>query len=111
VYDFGISGKVQQIYPPKGAQEILRAHGELACPAQRLGFPDTDRDATGRSTRAEGHETVRLFVTEQPTSFLAFEQDALRDERQAMPQAGEDWTTASITFVLRRRAASEGSTP
>ena len=67
LYNFGLSGAIGQIYPARGAQEMLRAQGELACRAQRLGFPSTD-SAVGPSDRAralEGVETVKLFVTEQ----------------------------------------------
>jgi hypothetical protein len=121
LYDFGLSASIGQIYPARGAQEILRARGELACQAQRLGLPAVAPLA--------GLETVKLFVTEQPTDFSAFAQEGVRGDTApasgpASPLAAllssaftgrttrdmepvavgdEDWTTASISFVLRRR--------
>lgn len=117
LYDFGLSASIGQIYPARGAQEILRARGELACQAQRLGLPAVAPLA--------GLETVKLFVTEQPTDFTAFAQQGVRsDAPPASPLAtllssaftgkttrdmepvavgDEDWTTASISFVLRPR--------
>lgn len=117
LYDFGLSASIGQIYPARGAQEILRARGELACQAQRLGLPT--------AAPLAGLETVKLFVTEQPTDFTAFAQQGVRsDAPPASPLAtllssaftgkttrdmepvavgDEDWTTASISFVLRPR--------
>ena len=126
LYDFGLSGAIGQIYPARGAQEMLRAQGELASRAQRLGFPSTD-SAVGPSDRArslEGVETVKLFVTEQATDFSGFEQDGLRTDAASSPLSAllasvfhgrpmrdmapvslgdEDWTTVAVPFVLRRR--------
>jgi hypothetical protein len=125
LYDFGLSGAISQIYPAKGAQEQLRANGVLECQAQRLTFPEPspESDATSRASAIEGIETVKLFVTMQPTDFSGLEQESLRTEQTLSPLAAlltsvfngrtmrdetpvslgeEDWTTASISFVLRR---------
>ena len=129
LYDFGLSGAIGQIYPARGAQEKLRANGELKCRPQQLGFPDVFpfvASSTGDAA-LEGIETVKLFVTEQPTDFSGLEQDSLRTSATPMsplatllssvfsgattrdetpvPLGDEDWTTVAVPFVLRRRTA------
>jgi hypothetical protein len=139
LYDFGVSAAIGQIYPARGAQEMLRAHGELMCQAQRLGLPavyplaglagtaPSGSPPSDPTRSVEGLETVKLFVTEQATDFSAFAQDSVRDDAAPSPLAtllssafngrttrdmspvpvavgDEDWTTASISFVLRRPA-------
>jgi hypothetical protein len=128
LYDFGLSGAIGQIYPAKGAQEMLSPQGELRCQPQQLGFPSICPPFHSASSAqpVEGLETVKLFVTEQPTDFSAFEQDSLRTEEPSSPLGlllqsvfngkvtrgsepvslgDEDWTTVSTSFVLRRRRA------
>ena len=97
----------------------------LECQAQRLTFPEAvSRERRDLAASAiEGIETVKLFVTMQPTDFSGLEQESLRTEQTLSPLAAlltsvfngrtmrdetpvslgeEDWTTASISFVLRR---------
>jgi hypothetical protein len=126
LFDFGLSSDVNPIYPASGAQEVLRAGGTLASGAQRLGFPAAHPfvDAAGRASGVEGLETAKLFATEEPTSFTGLEQEGVRAgewsplaslfasvfegkttrDTTAVPLEGEDWTTVSTSFVLRRRA-------
>ncbi len=127
LYDFGLSASIGQIYPARGAQEMLRAHGELACQAQRLGLPAVYplAGSIDPARPVEGLESVKLFVTEQAADFSAFAQDGVRSDAvsssplamllssafhgrttrdmEPVPLGDEDWTTASISFVLRRR--------
>jgi Caspase domain len=128
LYDFGLSGAIGQIYPAKGAQEMLRPQGELRCQPQQLAFPSIcpPFHSAASTQPVEGLETVKLFVTEQATDFSAFEQDSLRTEEPSSPLGvllqsvfngkvtresdpvslgDEDWTTVSTSFVLRRRRA------
>ena len=126
LHDFGLSWKTEQIYPARGAQEKLRARGELFCEPQRLGFPAVDPaiQPADRPAPTEGIETVKLFVTEQPTDLSAFEQEGVQGDAPPTPLAvllsvvfdgrttrdeapvsleDDDWTTVSTSFVLRRR--------
>lgn len=130
--DFGLTGAVSPVFPPRGAQQAL-APGEsfdIPAPGRGLalgwpaGFPFVD--TADRLREAEGTETVRLFVTAHPTDFLAVEQPGMRSGRVRTPladllrgamhggvardivmapESDDDWTTVSRSFVLRRRTS------
>jgi hypothetical protein len=127
LYDFGPSAAVAQVYPARGAQEQLQARGVLVCRPQQMTFPAVYPfvDSTDRAGELDAIETVKLFVTEQPTDFSAFEQDGVRTGRALSPplaglpprafggrstsgatRGDEDWTTVSRSFVLRRRESA-----
>jgi hypothetical protein len=127
LYDFGPSAGIGQIYPARGAQEQLQARGVLTCRPQQLTFPAVYPfvDSTDAAGGLDAIETVKLFVTEQPTDFSGFEQDGVRRGRGSSPPAArlpprafggragggatrgdEDWTTVSMPFVLRRRGTA-----
>lgn len=130
--DFGLTGAVTPVFPPRGAQQVLAPGESFDVPGPGRGWPlgwpagFPFVDTADRLREAEGTETVRLFVTEQPTDFLAVEQPGMRSTgrrtplaallRSAMhggaardivmaPETGDDWTTVSRSFVLRRRRA------
>ena len=79
--DFGLTGSISQVFPPRNAQDQLgpgvvfevgtkaRKAPTLTWPA---GYPFVD--STDRLREAEGIETLKLFVTEQPADFFALEQ-------------------------------------
>ena len=77
---------------------------------------------------ADGRETIKLFITEQPADFFTLEQHGVRSTpassspltlllRRAFhglatrdiamtPVGAEDWTTVSRSFVLRRKTSA-----
>jgi hypothetical protein len=125
--DFGLSGAVQVARQ----EESLRAggsyliEGDLSFPA---GAPFPFVDTVDHLREAEGVETLKLFVTAKPTDFTAIEQPGVRSvgapasalaallrgalngtgtrEFTAAPVRGDDWTTVSRSFVLRRRTTA-----
>ncbi len=134
--DFGLTGSVAQVFPARGAQEALapgatfeigtgRRASTLTWPA---GFPFVD--SADHLREAEAVETVKLFVTEQPTEFSALEQKGVRSagasparsllaallqgafsgtptrDVTTAPIGDEEWTTVSRSFVVRRRTSS-----
>ncbi len=128
--DFGLTGAVTPVFPPRGAQQSLAPGTSFAIPGPGRGWPlgwpagFPYVDTADRRREAQGIETVRLFATEQPTDFVVVEQPGMRSSggrtplaallRHAMhggavrgvvmaPEAGDDWTTVSRSFVLRRR--------
>ena len=127
LHDFGLSGRVQQVYPAKGAQELLRPSGEIVGRPQRLGFPEGDAsvDSPDRARGEAGVETLKLFVTAQPADFSVLDQGGFRSgasplavlltetfqgapTRDTAPVSvgEEDWTTVTRSFVLRRKAGA-----
>ena len=107
LHDFGLSGAMQQIYPAPGRPGN-------AARARRAGVPGTaarvSRDVPVIATRpiatqqAEGIETVKLFVTEQPTDFSGLEQDGLRTRRgrRRWPRCCRACSTARRRATRRR---------
>lgn len=125
--DIGLAGAVTV-----AAQERLEPNvpfivsGPLSFPA---GFPFTDLNDPLNG--ADGLETMKLFVTEQPVDFRALAQSGMRSAAAqpsplasllagglaqattrdfapapvAVADPGADWTTVSRTFVLRRRTS------
>ncbi len=136
--DFGLTGSIGQVFPPRGAQDALAPDvvHEIGPTSKKpptltwpVGYPFVD--SVDRIRVAEGIETLKLFVTEQPANFFALEQKGVRSAaltpgasspltsmlRRAfhgsatrdvamMPAETEDWTTVSRSFVLRRRTSS-----
>ena len=134
--DFGITGRISAVYPARGAQEVLAAGRTFDLwtdVSARLTWPEDvswGREAADRVS--EGIETVKLFVTSEPVDFSALEQAGVRSLHTASPLSAllraafhgsstrsahatplgeEDWTTASRSFVLRRkrRVSKEGT--
>jgi hypothetical protein len=134
--DFGINGRISAVYPARGAQEVLAAGRTFDLwtdVSARLTWPEDvswGREAADRVS--EGIETVKLFVTSEPVDFSALEQAGVRSLHTASPLSAllraafhgsstrsahatplgeEDWTTASRSFVLRRkrRVSKEGT--
>jgi hypothetical protein len=135
--DFGLTGAIAQVFPPRHAQDTLAAGGVLEI-GTKGGRPPTLTwpsgypfvDSVDRLREAEGIETLKLFVTEQPADFFVLEQHGVRSASLAsgassplaellrrtfhggatrdivmVPAASEDWTTVSRSFVLRRRTS------
>jgi hypothetical protein len=135
--DFGLSGAIAQVFPPRGAQDALGANvsfeiGTRGPRPSRLtwpvGYPYID--SADHLREAEGVETLKLIVTEQPADFFALEQQGVRSAGASAPPSplalllrnafggrttrdiamadvgGEDWTTLSRSFVVRRRTSA-----
>ncbi len=104
--DFGLSGTVVPMYPPKGANEPLAAGATvdlLVRAGEEWGFWLSDKypyaaDGT-LPVRNEGVETIKLFATSSPASFEFLEEaDGVR--------AGD--AISSIEMFFRERV---GATP
>jgi Caspase domain len=132
ILDLGLSGRVHQVYPVRGAREPLAAGGTLRIGARRgeelelfmpRAFPFSGNPAT-----AEGTEHLKLFATTGEADFELLEQggfraaprarrcadplsellraalaeNAVRDVRPQPPVPGADWTTVMRSLRLRR---------
>jgi hypothetical protein len=132
--DFGVRGGISQVFPPRSAQDTLAPGiafeiGTTSNAPVRLTWPAGHLvDAAAHLREAEGSETVKLFITEQPADFLALEQHGVRStsafasplasllrgafhglatrDLAMSPVGAEDWTTVSRSFVLRRKASA-----
>ncbi|WP_420456328.1 DUF7379 domain-containing protein [Rubrivirga sp.] len=127
VLDFGLSGAVSPLTVP-GSNEALAPGKSL-----RVGYPKGIPlgfkmfpfvQEPGEDTPVEGTETLKAFVTTQPTDFSALKQGSMRSlggsgslsallrhtfqdastRELLMDEAGpdDDWTTLVRPFVLRR---------
>jgi hypothetical protein len=140
--DFGLAGAVSLVHPEAGAQEKLRENGWFTVGTRdefdALGLPDTFPFAGDpiHGAPAEGLETVKLIVTENPADFGFLNQEgfeggittrsadagtesplemlfrsaaagpATRDIGRRKTKL-EDWTTVVKPFILRRRQTAE----
>lgn len=124
VLDFGLTGRIQLLYPPNKTSELVDAGRTLRIGSGtrriRLGMPEgfgADR----------GTETLKAFITTGETDFSWMQQAGTRaatgpgsrlqalfaaaysgpQTRDAMfapePAAGEDWCAPARSFVLLRR--------
>lgn len=134
VLDFGLSGRIQLLYPPAKSSELLEAGQTLriGCDRRRirLGLPQ------GFLADA-GNETFKLMVTLDESDFSWLQQsgtravdrsrsplralfraaldgpktrDALLEDGEAEDSA-EDWAALNRMFVLKRRATGSASAP
>ncbi len=135
VLDFGLSGKVIPMFPPPGGIDSLAPgatidlfvrKGERWTYSLPKVYPyAADGDL---AVRNDGVETLKLFATSAPASFEFLEETVgLRAAPPALPSAIErlfrsrmittrdaepeqlspedDWTTATVSFILRRTHA------
>jgi len=122
VLDFGLTGRVKQLYPARGAQPAHKPGIFNPGLVIQLGMPK-DFDPT----RKEGQESFKLIATTEPADFTLLEQDATRDafdvdQRSPLEQllfgAGSGtrdadvempsnlgWTTSLRGFTLARKDA------
>ena len=126
VLDFGVSGSIDVLYPPRGPSETLAPRGRFETGVRRgdeitLAFPE-DMPASMR----EGIEVFKLFVTGAPADFRPLTLAAMRkppDPRQKPLEAllymataqvvsrharsfalsAMDWITIERPITLRRR--------
>ena len=131
--DFGLSGVIAQVFPPRNAQDQLAPGvtfeiGTTSTVPVRLMWPAGHPfvSAAAHPREVEGRETVKLFITEQPADFFALEQQGVRSTWSSSPltlllrgafhglatrdiamspTGAEDWTTVSRSFVLRRKTS------
>lgn len=125
--DVGVSGRVSVVRQAEvlgpGVSYDIGGAGDL-----ELGFPEGFPfvDTADHLREAEGVETLKLFITSSSTDFTSIEQGGVKRSaasplesllRGAMhgratrdivsaPIGGEDWTTVSRAFVLRRRTSA-----
>ncbi len=132
--DFGLTGRVQVVFPPKGAKEQLAPGTTFSIgtgpgdPPWRLGIPNEfpfAADPTGANA-VDGVETLKLFVTTGEADFSFLEQEGVRSGRKGgipplerlwraaangtrdmvkLPVGGDDWTTLVRPFLVRRPGA------
>jgi hypothetical protein len=121
VLDFGLTGRIEQVFPPAGSQPALEPgsydFGVRPGEDMTVSFPD----GFGGS---EGVESLKLFAATTPIDFRWLEQqgtraalsgleelmhailggklDATREVSRKTLPVGEPWTTAIQSFVLRR---------
>lgn len=134
VYDLGLSGAVQLLYPVPGARDPLQPHQLLELgggedDALVVGVPETLPFDGGAFT--EGQEVIKLIAAEQETDFALLTQKGVRRQDRAdpaaasqldlllgmaltgepvrtvitpAPESGERWTTLSRSFKVTRTA-------
>jgi caspase domain-containing protein len=139
VLDLGLTGRIHQAYPVPGAKESLEpGHtievGTRSGEEMALYIPEEFPFAATEDSAVEGFETLKFFVTTDPTDFLPFIQTGFREWKEgpagpvrslsdllsvtfggggyrdvkipSQSGAREDWTTVERSFRLRRRAAA-----
>jgi hypothetical protein len=141
ILDLGLTGRIQLIYPPSGAEENLLPKVTFEVGSQtgreiNLFIPDEfPYPAAAPGEAVEGIETLKLFVTTQPTDFQPLFQSGMResrgpagslgdllattfggggtavnrDMRPTEHQVAEDWTAIDRSFRVRRRASSRAA--
>jgi hypothetical protein len=141
ILDLGLTGRIQLIYPPAGAEERLLPQVTFEVGSQpgreiNLFIPDEfPYPAAAPGEAVEGIETLKLFVTTQPTDFQPLFQWGMREgkgpagslgdllattfggggyavNRDMSPtehQAADDWTAIERSFRVRRRASSRAA--
>ncbi|MCK7594644.1 caspase family protein [Pseudomarimonas salicorniae] len=128
VLDFGLTGRIQLLYPPNSSSEQLAPGRTLRIGADRrrirLGLPEG-------FAGDHGHETFKAFITEDETDFSWLQQvgtrsfadattglrrlfaaaidgpstrDALLEPETEADGVMKDWCAIGRRFVLRRRA-------
>lgn len=102
--DFGLSGKVTPMYPPKGAHEPLLAGASIDLLVRdgeqwEFWLPDVYPYAADGSlaVRDEGIETIKLFATSSPASFEFLE------EQEGVRSAGN---MSDIEMFFRQRTGA-----
>lgn len=126
VLDFGLTGRIKQLYPARGAKPAHKP-GTFD-PGLIIGLsfpPDFDRN------RNEGEEAFKLIATTEPSDFTLLEQDATRDVKEleaskslsplemllasagggtrdgdVVMASGTGWTASLCRFTLVRKPAS-----
>ena len=102
VIDFGISGRVELIYPPaQGAAERLESllpfeFGKRA--GQTMSLQEFPEGFDG----SEGQETLKFMFATQPIDASWMRQEGVRKEARTRAIAPEDWTTVEVEFTVVR---------
>jgi hypothetical protein len=123
VLDFGVSGRIQLLFPPNSSSELLAAGQTLRIGGGRrrirLGFPEG-------FVGERGHETLKAFVSLDETDFSWLQQAGTRSPTAARTrlrrlfeaaycgpplrdagfsdegESSEDWCAPAVTFELSR---------
>ena len=109
--DFGLSGKVTPMYPPKGASEPLAAAASIDLLVRdgeqwEFWLPEIYPYAADGSlpVRDDGIETIKLFATSSPASFEFLE------EEEGVRSAGDSISNIEMFFRQRTGAVPHAAT-
>ncbi|MBX3012690.1 MAG: caspase family protein [Caldilineaceae bacterium] len=105
LFNFSPDWSVQQLYPPKGAHEALRAGRTI-----HLGLSNRRSEQLMAQLPAgmiEGRDVFKVFATVNDTSFEVLEQAALKSPFQVQKQVGMAQTPSALDQVLQSAVAGQ----
>lgn len=107
LFDLSTDGSIQILYPPEGAEELLKSGGQITIP----------QPAVFETTGPAGYETFKIIATTDKRNFQVLTPKAVargssplevltqvavgqRGTKILKPPSVDDWTTAQIDFVI-----------